>query len=281
MLHMVLLQECLWDSLAVRVRGKEVFMNSTERKRTILEMLKAQESVQVGELTKILNVSKVTVRTDLDDLEQKGLLVRTHGGAILAERQDLVRLISDTIYEWTEQKKMIAKIASKLVHPGQNIIIDSGSTTVHLARFINTLPLTVATNSLLVIQELMGVENIELLIAGGTLRRQSMSAIGNYARDCFRQIHADVLFLGASGFSLNGGVSCTNLIEADTKRAMIDSASKVCLMVDSTKFGKDSLARICDWGSIDLLITDSMAEDARSTFEQMGVHVLTEEVERQ
>lgn len=250
-------------------------MNSTERKRTILEMLKAQESVQVGELTKVLDVSKVTVRTDLDDLEQKGLLVRTHGGAILAERQDLVRLISNTIYEWTEQKKMIAKIASGLVQPGQNIIIDSGSTTVHLARYITNLSLTVATNSLLVIQELMSVESIELLIAGGTLRRQSMSAIGNNTRDCFRQIHADILFLGASGFSLSGGVSCTNLIEADTKRAMIDSASKVCLMVDSTKFGRDSLARICDWGSIDILVTDTIDADARVAFEQTGVQVLT------
>ncbi|MFA6841350.1 MAG: DeoR/GlpR family DNA-binding transcription regulator [Sphaerochaetaceae bacterium] len=253
-------------------------MNSTERKRTILEMLKAQESVQVGELTKILNVSKVTVRTDLDDLEQKGLLVRTHGGAILAERQDLVRLISNTIYECTEQKRQIAKIASGLVRPGQNIIIDSGSTTVHLARYISALPLTVATNSLLVIQELMSVDTIELLIAGGTLRRQSMSAIGNYTRECFKQIHADLLFLGASGFTLSGGVSCTNLIEADTKRAMIDSASKVCLMIDSTKFGKDSLARICDWSSIDILITDAIADDIRSSFEQMGVQVLTEEL---
>lgn len=250
-------------------------MNSTERKRTILELLKTQESVEVGELTKLLNVSKVTIRTDLDNLEQKGLLVRTHGGAILAERQDLVRLISNTLYECTEQKQLIAKIASKLIQPGQNIIIDSGSTTVHLARYISHYSLTVATNSILVVQELMGADSVELLIAGGTLRRQSMSAIGNYARDCFRQIHADILFLGASGFSLEQGVSCTNLIEADTKQAMIDSASKVCLMVDSTKFGKDSLARICEWGSIDVLITDSIPDEARLKFEQMGVQVLT------
>ncbi len=249
-------------------------MNATERKRSIMELLKAQESVQVGELTRLFNVSKVTIRADLDDLERHGKLVRTHGGAVVAERQDLVRMISDTLYEFTEQKQLIARIASTLVVEGQNIIIDSGSTTVHLTQYISDMHLTVATNSLLVIQNLMFSENIDLLIAGGSLRRPSMASIGSCARDCFSQIHTDILFLGATGCSIGRGVSCSNLIEADTKKAMIDSASKVCLMIDSSKFGHDSLARVCDWDSIDVLVTDSLAKEDRTTLEGYGVQVL-------
>ncbi len=253
-------------------------MNAAERKRNILDILREKESVQVGELTEIFNVSKVTIRTDLDDLEQKGLLVRTHGGAMIAERQELVRLISNTINECADKKKLIAQLASSLIVPGSAIIIDSGSTTVHLTRHIEQIPLTVMTNSLLVIQNLMAAGNIELVVAGGSLRRQSMSLIGNHARECFRQVHADMLFLGASGFSASSGVFCTNLIEADTKRAMIDSAAKVCLMVDSTKTGKTSLARICDWSSIDMIITDSMSSDDKKRFEEIGVSVLADSI---
>lgn len=253
-------------------------MNAAERKRNILDILREKESVQVGELTELFNVSKVTIRTDLDDLEQKGLLVRTHGGAMIAERQELVRLISNTINECADKKKLIAQMASSLVVPGSAIIIDSGSTTVHLARYIEQIPLTVMTNSLLVMQDLMAAGNIELVVAGGSLRRQSMSLIGNHARECFRQVHADILFLGASGFSVSGGVFCTNLVEADTKRAMIDSAAKVCLMVDSTKSGKTSLARICDWSSIDMIITDSMSENDKKRFEEIGVAVIADSI---
>ena len=253
-------------------------MNAAERKRNILDILREKESVQVGELTEIFNVSKVTIRTDLDDLEQKGLLVRTHGGAMIAERQELVRLISNTINECADKKKLIAQLASSLIVPGSAIIIDSGSTTVHLTRHIEQIPLTVMTNSLLVIQNLMAAGNIELVVAGGSLSRQSMSLTGNHARECFRQVHADMLFLGASGFSASSGVFCTNLIEADTKRAMIDSAAKVCLMVDSTKTGKTSLARICDWSSIDMIITDSMSSDDKKRFEEIGVSVLADSI---
>jgi len=251
-------------------------MNSIERKRHILEVLEAKESIEVVDITTLFSISKVTARTDLDDLESKGLLVRTHGGAVLAERHDLVRLISDTINENSDKKKKICALAARLVDPGQNIIIDSGSTTFHLAKLVANRPVTVITNSALVIQELMGVGQVELIVVGGILRRPSMAFMGAYARHSFEQIHADILFLGASGVSLEHGVTCTNLIEADTKQAMIRSVSKVCLLVDSTKFGKTSLATICDWNAVDILITDDIDPDVRSLLEAKGVQVITE-----
>jgi len=250
-------------------------MNSIERKRRIMELLEAEESVEVADLTKLFSISKVTARTDLDDLESKGLLVRTHGGAVMAEKHDLVRLISNTINENSDKKKKICAIAARLVEPGQNIIIDSGSTTFHLAQYVANRPVTVITNSALVVQELMGAEQVELIMAGGVLRRQSMAFMGAYARHSFEQIHADILFLGASGVTLEHGITCTNLIEADTKHAMIRSVSKVCLLVDSTKFGKVSLAKICDWDSIDILVTDEIGQAMRSQLEAQGVQIIT------
>jgi DeoR/GlpR family transcriptional regulator of sugar metabolism len=122
----------------------------------------------------------------------------------------------------------------------------------------------------------MGAEQVELIIAGGVLRRQSMSFMGAYARHSFEQIHADILFLGAAGVSIEHGITCTNLIEADTKHAMIRSVSKVCLLADSTKFGKVSLAKICDWDSVDILVTDEIAPGTRAQLEAQGVQVITE-----
>lgn len=249
-------------------------MNAVERKRHIVELLEKKESVEVAELTRLFSVSKVTARSDLDDLESRGLLVRTHGGAVAAERRDLVRLISHTINEHSDKKKKIGALAAALVKPGQNIIVDSGSTTIHLAQHIAGMPLTVITNSLLVIQRLMNAEQTELIIAGGVLRRQSMAIMGAAARRGFEQLHADLLFLGAAGFSLGQGITCSNLIEADTKQAMIRSASKVCLLVDSTKLERLALAKICDWDSIDILITDKIDTAAQAQLEALGVQVI-------
>lgn len=251
-------------------------MNATERKRQIVELLRQRESVDVVSLSSLFGTSRVTIRNDLNALENKGILVRTRGGAILAENQTLVRLVSNTIHEHTLEKHRIAEIACRLIEPGMNVIIDSGSTTVHLADVIPDIPIAVVTNSMLVVQSLACRERIELVIAGGVLRRQSMSTIGAEACRCFGQIHADLLFFGASGFSLDQGITCSNLIEADVKKAMIRSACRTVLMIDSTKTEVSSFARICGWESVDVLITDRIEPRMKDSLMQKGVMVLTE-----
>jgi DeoR family fructose operon transcriptional repressor len=249
-------------------------MNAFERKRRIMELLDRKESVEVVELTKLFSISKVTARNDLDDLEAKGLLVRTHGGAVPAEKRDFVRLVSNTLNENSDRKRRICEAAARMVEPGQNIIIDSGSTTVHLAPLLAERPITVITNSVLIVQDLMGAEQVQLIVAGGLLRRPSMALMGVHARHSFEEVRADLLFLGASGVTVDQGITCNNIIEADTKKAMIRSVTKVCLLVDSTKFGKVSLAKICDWDSIDIIITDAIDAETRSRLEAHGVQVL-------
>ncbi len=249
-------------------------MNPGARKQEILSTLARDGSVQVVDLARSLDVSKVTIRTDLDELEAKGLLVRTHGGAVPAETQGSSRFISQTINEFTAQKMAIAKLAASFVKSGQSIIIDTGSTTLHIARYVSELPITVTTSSLLVMQELMHAQKVDLLMAGGILRRPSMGLMGNLSKEFYRQIHADWCFLGAAGYSSKQGVYCTNLIEADTKQTMIQSASKVCLLVDSSKMEHLSLARVCDWSCIHYLVTDAISDEVRTVIEGQGVKVL-------
>lgn len=249
-------------------------MNPAARKQEILRILQKQESVQVLELARSLDVSKVTIRNDLDELENKGLLLRTYGGAVLPEKRGTERFIADTMKEYYEQKEQIARLASTLVSPGQNIIIDNGSTTVHLAKYLRDMAVTVTTSSLLVIEELMHAEKVDLIVSGGVLRRQSMGLMGNLSKDVYRQVHADWLFLGASGYSAAQGVFCTNLIEAETKQAMIQSATKVCLLVDSSKMERLSLARVCDWNAVDYVITDTISAEVEQSITEAGVKVL-------
>ena len=252
-------------------------MNSAERKQAILQLLQEKESIHVDELSQRFKVSRVTIRGDLDNLQQKGLLVRTHGGAMLPEKRDFIRIISDTIHESAKEKESIAKLAASLVNPGQAIIIDSGSTTMHMAKYLADKEITVATNSLLVMQQLMNEEHINLVMIGGSLRRYSMSAIGGLARSCLSQIHADWLFLGGSGFSVEKGISCSNLVEADTKQAMIQSSEHVCLVADSSKIGKVSFANVTDWSHIEVLVTDRIDTETRVCLEGYGVKVLVSE----
>ena len=246
-------------------------MNSVKRKIRILEILKAQESVEVEQLTQLFSVSKVTVRGDLDDLERKGLLIRTHGGAMLPENLALVRVLSNTLEERKNEKHAICKSALQFIKPGMNVIIDAGSTTVHLAKMVGNMNLTVITNSVLVLQELMESETVELLVAGGILRKPSLSFMGMPASFVFDQIHADVLFLGVSGFSIERGMTCTNIVEAETKKHMIKNASKVCLLADSAKLEKMFIANVCNWDAIDYLITDYLSDANKAILSERGV----------
>ena len=249
-------------------------MNSIERKLGILKVLKESNSVEVNHLTKLFGVSKVTIRGDLDDLERKGMLIRTHGGAMLPENEDLIRRLSHTLEERKEEKTAICRSALNLIKDGMNITIDSGSTTIHLARLVADWRISVITNSLLVIQELLNSPTVELFVAGGILRKPSMSLMGAAAAFMFEQLHGDILFLGASGFSIEQGLTSTNIIEAETKKNMIKNSNTVCLLADSSKKEKMFLAHICGWDSIDYFITDHLEEADRTRLAEQGVSVI-------
>jgi DeoR family fructose operon transcriptional repressor len=193
---------------------------------------------------------------------------------MLPENLSLVRKLSHTLTEKRDEKYAICRSALKFIKPGMNIIIDSGSTSVHLAQMVRDMNISVITNSVLVVQELMNSPTVELFVAGGSLRKSSMSLIGPASSFMFDQIHADFLFLGTSGFSIDKGLTATNIIEAETKRQMIKNASAVCLLADSSKQDKMFLANICGWDAVDHFITDSLKEPDREKLAALGVNTM-------
>jgi DeoR/GlpR family transcriptional regulator of sugar metabolism len=250
-------------------------VNGYERKVEIEKLLEEKGKVNINQLAEKFGVTKVTIRSDIDSLETRGLLVRTHGGAVLPENHHLVRRITHTLHERRKEKEEIARVARTLIEPGSTVLIDSGSTTAILARHLKDMRLTVITNSVLVLQELAESETVELLVCGGALRKPDMALIGEIARSFYEQLNADIVFLGANGFSVEKGISCANLIEAQTKMHMIKSAGKVCLLADSSKQDRAALAHICDWEDIDIIITDNLKTADRKALAGYGVEVKT------
>ncbi len=234
-------------------------MNKLKRQMEIIEELKMEGVVNINNLHELLKVSKVTIRSDIDELDQKGYLLKTRGGAVLSNNRNLVRLIEKTIHEYEYEKDLIARTAAQMVKTGMKIIIDSGSTTSFLPRYLKDLNLTVITNSLIVAHELCGLENISLVVSGGSLRNESQSLIGIPSIAFFDTMNADILFLGATGFSVERGASASDIMEAETKKMMISSSADVYLLIDSSKFGKNSLARICHSSELTGLITDRIS----------------------
>jgi DeoR family transcriptional regulator of aga operon len=231
--------------------------SSVERQALILKNLHTNGKVVVAELRDLLQVSEVTVRSDLEQLSQKGMLVRTHGGAV---KSDL--LVHDIpLYEKTtkhqNEKERIATVAAALVEDGEVITIDSGSTTWELARRLKSKRrLTIITNSLPIAGELSTVPGIEVIVTGGSVRRDSLSIVGPHTEELLREHFASKLFLGVDAFDVNSGLTTPNLHEARVNRVMIDMAREVIVVADSSKFGRRSMCLICETKRIHKVVTD-------------------------
>jgi DeoR family transcriptional regulator of aga operon len=229
-----------------------------ERRQHILSLIQKQGRVLVDELSTSLNLSQITIRKDLDYLESKDLLVRTHGGALPAQAG---ALSDPTIQEKEElhheEKVKIAKAAAAMISEGQCIILDSGTTTTEIARSLSSLRhLTVITNALNIAADLAR-SNFEIIMIGGTLRKNSLSVVGPLAEDVLKEMHADIVFLGVDGFDTKIGLTTPNLLEARVNRAMAEAAEKVVAVCDSSKFNRRSLSLIVGASAIDHVITDS------------------------
>lgn len=249
-------------------------MNKLKRQIIIIEELKKEGFININNLHEKLKVSKVTIRSDIEELDQKGYLVKTRGGGVLSNNRNLARLIETTIHEYKYEKDLIAREAARLVKPGMRIIIDSGSTTSFLPHYLKNINLTVITNSLLVVHELSGLENINLIVSGGSLRHESQSLIGIPSLSFFDAMNADILFLGATGFSAEKGASSSDIMESETKKMMISSSTVVYLLVDSSKFGINSLSKICDTTEITGIITDRISNKLLHQFNDQDILVV-------
>ena len=234
-----------------------------ERRQYILELAQRHGRVLVAALAKDLNISALTIRKDLEELQDRGILQRTHGGALFSNSGTLFDpSLKEKERHQADEKRRIAAAAAALVQEGQCILLDSGSTTMAVAKALKKLHrLTVITNAINIAAEL-GSTDFEIILTGGTLRKNSNSLVGPLAEDTLRDLHADILFLGVDGFDVNLDLTTPNLLASRVNRAMVKIASTVVAVCDSTKFRRRSLSKIVDLRSIHHLITDSSLSPA-------------------
>ena len=244
-----------------------------ERRKEILSLLQRQKRVSVNELNKLYQVSGTTIRLDLAALEKKGLLVRTHGGAVLPESSDLFvePVISERHHE--DEKSRIAKAALNFLVPDETILLDTGTTLSNYAdifcRNVSMLQ-TVYSNDLHVLQILESSDSCELHMLGGKIRSGFHYSYGTQVINEMSCYHFKKFFLATSAFSM-GDLTTTSSDLAALKRSMIDASEQVILLVDSSKFDIIGFQKFADLSDIDVVFTDTGIDYANLKYLQEHV----------
>lgn len=265
----------LYINVIPEVKPKNYIL-ATDRRERILEMIREDGTVKVVDLSRIFRVSEVTIRQDLEKLEQDGYVEREHGGAYLKNIGNQVKSFSLQHRENMELKAKIGKKAAEFIKDGDCIILDSGTTTTEIARnLIQHQNLTVITNALNIAWLLGAEPGISVIMTGGEFKAPTLSLTGEKASDSFKGLHADILFLATAGISLKSGLTYPSLSDLVVKKAMIDSADVVYLVADSTKVGKSSLASLGTLSLVDYLITDKgLKEKDKRIFQENEIEFI-------
>ncbi len=253
-----------------------VMRNTRRRREQILQSLVEHGSVHVADLVERFDVSSVTIRSDLTHIESQGLATRTHGGATLVRTPPQEQDIHEKDVLNHPIKDAIGVHAAQLVKPGDNIIIDSGSTTMMLAHHLRDHhDLIVMTNGLNIAWELANAPGVELRLTGGLLRKQALSLQGAQAEASLNSYGFDTLFLGVDGFDLQFGLTTHDEAEANLNHRMVERARKVVVLTDASKFGRVSLHRIARLDQVHTVITDgSISSEYSEGLQRLGIELI-------
>ena len=235
-------------------------MKFEERKRFIMDKLSQTQQVEVLDIIDAFQVSAITARRDLDQLEKEGLLVRTHGGAIKMRTHGQRKLFSydEKAMLNKDRKEYIGQLASKLVQDGDVIFIDSGSTLFHMCSYLKIVNhLTVITNSLPVASELVGYPNIRINLIGGELDHERKAVYGLVSEITLEHYHTNKAFIGADGVSLNKGLTTYDEKEAAISRKIAASSDEVYLLCDSSKIERNSSVKFAPLSILKAMVTDA------------------------
>ena len=251
-------------------------MTKEERHTFILNALMQHNSILVTELAEQLNVSSVTIRKDLTELERAKKLYRNHGKAILIDPYIDNRNVSDKEKLCVEEKRAIGAKAASLITPKDSILIASGTTMHALARnIVTTDKLTVITASLEVATILSKDRNVDIIQLGGMLRHSSLSVVGKYAESALADFSCSKLYIGVDGIDLDYGITNSNIEEALLNIKMIEASQRTIIMADSSKFGRRGFGRICNLDRIDVIITDSgITASVARAIEDAGIELI-------
>lgn len=247
--------------------------NPSERKRQILSLLAEGKDLSVAQISKALDVSTVTVRNDLNALEESGYIVRTRGGAL----PGFHRSILERQRNRTGQKHRIAREAASLVEDGDTIMIEAGTTTALVARYLlGKRDVHIVTNSTLVLPYARINPSIHVTMTGGEFRPITESCVGPLAIRDLEDFHVRVAFVGTDGFDVQTGLT-THLVEgAEIVRKMSERSDRTVLVADSSKYGRAGFAKVLPLSAVSILVTDTgLRSDEKKAIENEGVAVTT------
>jgi len=251
-------------------------MMAEERRTQILQIVRSAGRVKVNELAIRFNTSAVTIRNDLNELHQRGLVLRSHGGAVLPDTIQRESPVHERLKAYSDEKRRIGAMAATLINDGETIILDSGTTTLEIARQIKKKQgLQIITNGVNIAAELLDARDAQVFIVGGTVRGESASISGRFTEEMFDQFSADKLFLSGAGCDLDFGVSGANLEETMVNRAMLRISREIILVADASKFSKRSMSRIAPFSEIDTVISDtSLDEEIQAKLRSLGCNLI-------
>lgn len=231
-------------------------MMPKERRNEILKQLNANGKIDIEDLVSKLNVSAMTIRRDLAYLEDNDKIIRTHGGAILNKPLVVESSFASKEGKFNAQKKMIAQKAVEFIQEHSTILLDSGTTTLEIAKLLKEKKtITVVTNDIKIAAELIDTD-VKVIVTGGELQNNVGTLFGPLTEQMLKNIHVDVFFLGAHAIDFKAGVTAPTFEKASIKKLMIEASEKTWLVADSSKFDQKSLTKVCGLNQISGVITD-------------------------
>jgi len=249
-------------------------MLPAERKRTIVQLVTEQDGCSVATLADELDFSKATIRRDLQDLESEGRIERSHGGAVPTSSVGRERSYGQREVDRLAAKQSIGQRASEEIRDGQVVCFDAGTTTMEVARAGPDSGYVAVTDMPELALELAETD-VEVKLTGGSMRSRTRALVGPSAEAFLDRTNFDLLFLGINGVAADTGLSTPNEEEAEIKRLMVENASRVVLVTDSSKFGERSFVSVADPADVDLLVTDAtLPSDLAEAFADTDVVVV-------
>ena len=249
-----------------------------ERRLQILDLLRERRKVTVADLAALFAVTPATIRSDLREMESKDLLMRTHGGAIEKSKTSFELESRDREVRNLEAKRRIAQTALAFVQDGDTIILDTGTTTLELAKLLQVRrKVTVLTNDIVIARTLEEFAAIDVVLMGGILRKGFHCTVGAQAKLTTAGLTVDKAFLGTNSLSIERGATTPDIHQAEVKKHMVSITAKIIVLCDGTKLGRVSFAQFATIDQLDTLITDAVDAPTREKLEESGVEVVIAE----
>ena len=249
-----------------------------QRRRQILDILVDKQSVRVSDLSETLKVSEVTIRRDLEILEQEGLLERCHGGAVIGHHLTIEPLFSQKQTSFLDQKRKIGALAASLIEEGETVFVGSGTTTLSIFQNLNHSELQIVTTNIGAVTETR-MHGVQVTLTGGNYRSKSHALLGPASILTLQYYLASKCFIGADGISTKHGLTTPLVEEAMVLKTMLERTHGMRILVtDHSKFGVVAAVKLCNVKEIDVIITDSELNPSyKQDLESLGVKVLLAE----